>query len=97
MAATAIFPSYEAFALRDDKSINGVDPLYAEKNPDFERYSNANTGCWNCYKCYACHNCEYCRDCTQCRECRYCKMSVEAWGLWFCTGTPVGSISIYAT
>ena len=37
MNKTKIFNSYSEFLKREDKSINGVSPEFAEAHPDYEK------------------------------------------------------------
>ena len=55
---TEIFESYRAFLQREDKSVNGVSPRFAERFPNYAEMNETNTGCWNCYDCKYCKNCE---------------------------------------
>jgi len=49
MSTTEVFNNKKEFLSRADKSVNGVSPEFAEKNPDYEEGNKLNLGCWNCY------------------------------------------------
>lgn len=51
---TQIFQSYSEFLNREDQTINGVSPQFAERVPDFEKQNETNKGCWNCVSCVRC-------------------------------------------
>jgi hypothetical protein len=69
---TEIFETYEDFLKRDDKSVNGVSPKFAEKNPNYKADNKKNTGCWNCIECEGCEDCKYCKWCKDCEGCEGC-------------------------
>jgi hypothetical protein len=49
------------------RNVNGVNPAFAENNPNWREMNTTNSKCWNCL------NCENCQSCTACRNCRYCE------------------------
>lgn len=51
---TEIFKSYLEFLRREDKTVNGVSPEFAEKHPDYEKQNATNKGCWDCSRCSGC-------------------------------------------
>ena len=81
---TEIYNSYGDFLQREDKTLNGVSPDFAARNPGFVEDNSTNKGCWNtwgssecsyCWSCDGCHRCEnleYCIDCTDCTGCMDC-------------------------
>lgn len=69
--STEIFKDYYAFEAREDKSVNGVSPLFAAIYDGFERDNLTNRGCWNCRVC------RHCVDCIECGFCDNCEGLVE--------------------
>ena len=66
---TLIFNDWWEFKQREDKSVNGVSPSFAEKNPDFKKDNLTNSGCWECSNCTECSDCIECLNCTYCGDC----------------------------
>ena len=73
MAKTEIFSDYEEFFAREDKTINGVSPEFAEEHPDWKEVNSTNVGCWCCRDCKDCRWCIDCGDCVECTGCNRCK------------------------
>lgn len=65
---TEIYENYDAFFKREDKSINGVSPEFAQANPDWAD-ERGNEGCWDCADCARCARCARCADCSGCFDC----------------------------
>ena len=70
---TQIFEDFKEFNKREDKSINGVSPEFAERFPNYKVDNETNSGCWECNHCDHCVNCDFCNDCKRCNYCRHCK------------------------
>lgn len=64
--ATQIFETKELFNAREDKSINGVSPRFAEIESDYIQDNLTNVGCWCCYKCTECTQCEWLEKAQDC-------------------------------
>jgi hypothetical protein len=69
---TQIFKTYLEFSKRDNKSINGVSPKFAENHPNWEDENKTNKGCWNCSGCSGCSDCSGCSGCYHRSDCYDC-------------------------
>lgn len=78
---TKIFESYSAFLKRTDKTVNGVSPEFARKNPGFAKDNETNVGCWECISCTECQDCI---ECIKCNDCKLCHMCNECETCIFC-------------
>ena len=65
---TQIFATYSDFLNRSDTELNGVDPVFAERNPGWDK-ERGNQGCWNCSDCFDCSRCSGCFGCSDCSDC----------------------------
>lgn len=63
---TKVFKDYDEFSRRKDKSVNGVNQVYATGYPDYEQDNRTNQGCWNCRGCTDCIDCYACTNCSEC-------------------------------
>lgn len=90
---TQIFNSYQEFQEREDKTINGVSPEYAKRNPNYQEDNATNQGCYESSGCTGsidclqswnlkdCTNCSTCSNSENCNNCSYCSWCYACVGL----------------
>ena len=86
-SCTYVFPSYDAFLARSDKSLNGVSEAFAKKHPNYVEDNRSNEGCWECVGCKGCYRCMRSVDCYRCSGCvdiRVCTMCIDCGDMYNC-------------
>jgi len=81
---TGVFKNFGHFLERLDKTVNGVSPEFAKRNPNYANDNQSNTGCWNCANCIGCVDCFFCESCNNCKLCIACKNSCRSLNCFFC-------------
>jgi hypothetical protein len=69
---TSIYQTEAIWRERHKPFENGVDPSFAEANPNWKEMNVSNRLCWNCQDCSNCMDCIDCINCTDCVSCKGC-------------------------